>query len=124
MTEDSQSQVTNEDLDRNDKEQHYVGCATGQVASHWLLNREAWVQSQASPCGICDEQSGNGAHFTPRTSVFRSEYHSINAPYSLMLLTPHNLKNWQCHEIAHLKKQDELVEYMKFCPAKGSPVGS
>jgi len=81
MTEDSYSQVTKEDWDRN-KEQNYVGCATGQVASHWLLNREAWVQSQASPCRICDWQSGNGARFTPSTSIFPCEYHSTKSLYS------------------------------------------
>jgi len=40
MTEDSYSQATKEDWDRN-KEQDDVACATGQVASHWLLNRGA-----------------------------------------------------------------------------------
>jgi hypothetical protein len=56
MTEESYSQATKEERDRN-KEQDYVGCATSQVASHWeqdyvdcatdqvashwLLNREA-----------------------------------------------------------------------------------
>jgi len=36
----------------------------------------AWILSQASPCGICGEQSGNGAGFSQSTLNFPCQYHS------------------------------------------------
>jgi hypothetical protein len=39
-------------------------------------------RSQVSPCQICDEQSGTGTGFSPRTSVFPCQNYSTNAPYS------------------------------------------
>jgi hypothetical protein len=70
ITEDSKSQPSKKDRDRNDKEEDYVGCAAVQVLCHRPLNTEDRVQSQASPCWICGGQSGNGAHFAPSISVF------------------------------------------------------
>jgi len=40
-----------------------------QVVSYQLFTTTAWVQSQASPCGICGRQRGTGTHFSLNTSV-------------------------------------------------------
>lgn len=34
------------------------------------LTAEAWVQSQASPCGVCNGQIGTGTGSSPTMSVF------------------------------------------------------
>jgi hypothetical protein len=62
----------------------------GQLVSR--LTTDAWVQYQASSCEICGEQSDSGTGFSPCTSVFPCQYHSIIAPYSFIHL-PHTLYN-------------------------------
>lgn len=36
-----------------------------QALSWWPLTVKAWVQSQATPCVICDGQSFTGTGFSP-----------------------------------------------------------
>ena len=50
-----------------------------ETISRRRLTAEAWVQSQASLCGICGGQSGVG-----RTSLSPSQYYSTGAPCSLL----------------------------------------
>ena len=42
-----------------------------QTVSRKRLTAEAWVQSQASSCGICGGQSGVGSTFLSPVSIIR-----------------------------------------------------
>ena len=44
---------------------HFISCAMGQAVNCYLLTMETWVQSQASPCGMCNGQSGTVTGFSP-----------------------------------------------------------
>jgi hypothetical protein len=44
--------------------------------------RRGWVQSQASPCAVSDEQSGIKTSFSASTSVFPCLYYSKYVPYT------------------------------------------
>jgi len=52
-------------------------------------------RSQVSPCEMCGEQGGNRTGCSPSSSVFTCQYHSTNAPYSViyMLLFPDGQMN-------------------------------
>jgi hypothetical protein len=52
-----------------------------QAVSRWPLTAETRVRARVDPCGICSGQSGTGADFSQRSSVF-CQYHSTIAPYS------------------------------------------
>jgi hypothetical protein len=60
----------------------YRGRAMAQAVNRWPLTAEARVRAPVDPCGICSGQSGTGADFSPRYSVFSCQYHSTIAPYS------------------------------------------
>jgi hypothetical protein len=51
-----------------------------QAVSRRLPTAEAWVRSLVSLCGICGEQSGTGAGFSPNTGV-----PSANSPPSTII---------------------------------------
>jgi hypothetical protein len=55
-----------------------------QAISYWPLTKTACAQTQASQCGICDEQSSTGTGFSPSTLVFSFHYHSTNAPHTFI----------------------------------------
>jgi hypothetical protein len=57
------------------------------MVSHWPLAMETSVQSQTSPCGICDGQSGIGKGFSLTAAFFPCAYHSTHAPYSFIHLS-------------------------------------
>jgi hypothetical protein len=50
-----------------------------QAVSRRPLTAEAWVRSRVIPCWICGGQSGTGTGFSPSTSVFPCQFHSIGA---------------------------------------------
>jgi hypothetical protein len=50
-----------------------------QVVSRRSLTAEVPVRARVNPCGICGGQSGTGTGFSPRSSVFPYQYHSIVA---------------------------------------------
>jgi hypothetical protein len=62
----------------------YVDHAIAQAVSCWLLTAEVWVHNQDSQCGICGGQSGTGTGFSPSPLDLPCQYHSADAPYSLM----------------------------------------
>lgn len=49
---------------------------------HEVPTSEAYVLSQASPCGICGVKSGTGSNVNSSTSVSPCLCHSTDAPYS------------------------------------------
>jgi hypothetical protein len=53
-------------------------CAVAGTESRQPRIVEARVLSQASPCGVCGEQSGTRTGFSPNTSFFPGRYHSTN----------------------------------------------
>ena len=61
-----------------------MSCA--QAVSNQSLTVEIWVWSWTNPYEIYG--SGNGTGFSPRTSVFPSQYHSTIAQYSFIHLPP------------------------------------
>ena len=66
-----------------------------QAVSRRPLVAETRVRFGVIPCEICDVQSINGTGFSPGTSIYSFHYHSTNAPYSSINLTPtlYNLSN-------------------------------
>jgi hypothetical protein len=65
----------------------------GRDMAHRSLTAKARVRSQSK--SISGEQSGTGIGSSPSTSLFPSQYHSPNAPYSFLYLSPalYNLSN-------------------------------
>jgi hypothetical protein len=66
---------------------------------------EALVRFQTNLCRICDEQSGTGTGFSPRTSVVFWCDHSVNGPYSNFIHLPpalYNVTNWVFLEMQQL----------------------
>jgi len=58
-----------------------------QVVSCYL-SADTRVEFQASPCGICCEQSGTGRDFLPSIAFVPSQYHSaIHLPPTLYNLS-------------------------------------
>jgi hypothetical protein len=56
-----------------------VGRAMAQAVSRRSLTAEARVHARINPCSICGGQSGTGTGFSPSSSAFPSQYHSIFA---------------------------------------------
>ena len=48
--------------------------------ARWPLNAEVRVRSRVDPCAIYGGQSGTGTGFSPSTSAFPYQFHSIGAP--------------------------------------------
>ena len=58
----------------------WFGRAMAQAVSRRPLSAEARVRSRVSPCEIRGGQSGTGTGFSPSTSAFYCQFHSIGAP--------------------------------------------
>lgn len=56
--------------------------AIAQAVSCRILCAVAWVQTEASSCGICGGKSGNVTGFSPSTSNFSCQYHPTIVPCS------------------------------------------
>jgi hypothetical protein len=63
-----------------------------QVVNRQPFTVEARVQSQASPCGICGEDSGTGASFSSSISILPARSHWCSIRITPMLP---NFSNWQ-----------------------------
>jgi hypothetical protein len=46
------------------------------AVSRWPLTAEFRVRARVNSCGICGEQNGIGAGFSPSSSVFPCKYYS------------------------------------------------
>jgi len=72
----------------------------------WLQPQttEAQIRSQASPCGICDGQSGTGTGFSGGTSGFQSvSFHTcISCQHYI-------ISNWEWCYIRHLKNKTKGI---------------
>jgi hypothetical protein len=73
------------------------GRAVAQAVSRRLVNADARVRFQSSPCGIFGVGSGTGRDVSQASSVFAFQYYSTIAPYLLAHLsrTQYNLSNRQ-----------------------------
>jgi hypothetical protein len=82
---------------------HYSIYTMVLVVSNRPLNAKPQIQSDASPCGICDKQSSIGTCFSPSTSVLPCRFHSPTVAYLLIHLPQmlYNLSEWQRHWITH-----------------------
>lgn len=58
--------------------------ALAQEVSCLPLTTETWVQSLASPWGICGVQCGTGTSFSLSASVFPCQHHFTNVSYSFI----------------------------------------
>lgn len=72
------------------------------AVSYWPVITETQVWPQASQCGMCD---GHWDGFLSKYLVFPCQYHSANAPHSLihLSLALYNLINLQLCCMMHLK---------------------
>jgi hypothetical protein len=61
-----------------------VGHARAQAFGQLYVTAEAWVQSQARPCQICDAQLGTTIGFSRSNLVFHCHCHSTCTPCSLI----------------------------------------
>jgi hypothetical protein len=59
-----------------------IGHAMSQAVSRRPVNAEFRVRGQVSPCGMCGGQNGTETDFSPSSSVFLCQYHSIMALYT------------------------------------------
>jgi len=55
-------------------------------SNSWILSAAVLFRIQTLPCGMCGEQSGNLDRYFPVYSSFPTQYHSKNAPYSIIHL--------------------------------------
>jgi hypothetical protein len=96
------------------------GRAIAQAVSRQLLTAEARVCSQDSPCGNCGGQSGTGIGFFPSALVFPYQYHSTDAPNSLMYhlgdghgpVSGRSSTEKQSHPIVTIKKNSQCDSRM------------
>jgi len=76
------------------------------------LTVEVSLRSQATPCDICNGQSGTGAEFSLGISVFPCQYHSTNSQYISMSQQPF----WaRAYWIGLLCPSDQLIAETSFC---------
>jgi hypothetical protein len=59
-----------------------LGRAMAQAVSRRPLMAESRVRTRVNPCGIFGGQSGTGAGFSPSSSAFPCQYHSIVSLYT------------------------------------------
>jgi len=64
------------------------GRGMGQSVSRRYVTAELRVRGQIVPHAICGGQSGTGVGYSQSTSAFPCQYHSTNASYSLIHLSP------------------------------------
>lgn len=87
--------------------QSCMGRAMTQAVINQHLTTDAWVESQASPCGICGGQNDIETGFSPDTSVVPCQILCTTESNSFihLSLTLCTLSNWHHHSITHLIKE-------------------
>ena len=67
-------------LDNTEKPRRLVGRAVADAISRQSFNAQVGVQSPSSQCGIYGGKNDTLTGFSPNTSVFTYQCHTINAP--------------------------------------------
>ena len=97
---------------------HGMSCTISHAVSCQPLTTETWIQSQASPRGICGGKCGNETGSSLSISVLLCQYHHTNAQCSLI----HKLSHYVQYVIQltvslhNTLEQNELILWNRVLP--------